>query len=314
MELQIPFSLLFFAAIFFLFFKALRSSNSLDTNKKLLPQPWKLPLIGHMHHLIGALPHRAVANLAEKLGPVFYLQLGEVPAVVISSPHLAKEVMKTHDLAFADRPKLLTAEIIAYNYTDIAFAPYGEYWRQIRKICVLELLSAKKVQSFRSIREEESWNLIESIDMQTSKSINLSDKTFTLINNIICRVAVGSRCKEQATLIALIEEIVSLSGGFDVVDIFPSVKVLHVVAGMRKKLVKLHKKIDQIFDSIVDDHQERRAAGHIIDNEDLLDVILRLKEDGGLQFPLTSDNVKAVILVSNNFMQNLGLSLQKFLR
>ncbi|CAH1440161.1 unnamed protein product [Lactuca virosa] len=266
MELEIPFFLLFFvAAIFFLFFKSHRSSNSLDTTTKLPPQPWKLPLIGHMHHLIGALPHRAVANLAEKLGPVFRLQLGEVSAVVISSPHLAKVVMKTHDLSFADRPKLLTAEIIAYNYTDIAFAPYGEYWRQIRKICTLELLSVKKVQSFRSIREEES-------------------------------VAVGSRCKDQATLTALLEEIIALSGGFDVADIFPSVKVLHVVSGVRKKLVKLHKKMDQILDSIVAEHQERRAGGHIIDNEDLVDVLLRLKDDGGLQFPLTSANVKAVIL------------------
>lgn len=253
-----------------------------------------------MHHLTGALPHRALANLAEKLGPVFRLQLGEVSAVVISSSHLAKEVMKTHDLSFADRPKLLSAEIVAYNYKDIAFAPYGEYWRQIRKICTLELLSVKKVQSFRSIREQESWNLIESMAMamQTSKIINLSEKTFTLLNSIIYRVAVGSRCNDQETLTALLEEVIVLSGGFDVADVFPSVKVLHVVSGVRSKLVKLHMKIDQILDNIVAEHQERRKGGHIIDNEDLVDVLLRLKDDGGLQFPLTSDNVKAVILVS----------------
>ncbi|KAI3498897.1 hypothetical protein L1887_34683 [Cichorium endivia] len=297
MELQSPLSLLFFAAIFFLlFFKWFRSSNSLNTHKTLPPQPWRLPLLGHMHHLIGSLPHRALGNLADKLGPVFRLQLGEVSAVVISSPLLAKEVMKTHDISFANRPKLLSAEIIAYNCTDIAFSPYGEYWRQIRKICILELLSAKKVQSFRSIREEESWNLIESIVMQGSEPINLSRKISTLINKIISRVAFGSRRNHQASLIPLIEEIIALSGGFDVVDIFPSVKVLHVVCGVRNKLVKLHKKIDQIIDSVVAEHQERRAGGHGKDNEDLLDVMLRLKDDGGLQFPLTSDNVKAVML------------------
>ncbi|KAL4586553.1 hypothetical protein LXL04_011190 [Taraxacum kok-saghyz] len=297
MELQSLFSFLFFPVIFFyLLFKTFRSSKSLDKTKKLAPQPWKLPLIGHMHHLIGALPHHALGKLAEKLGPIIRLQLGEVSAVVITSPHLAKEVMKTHDLSFADRPKLLGAEIIAYNYTDIAFSPYGEYWRQIRKICVFELLSVKKVQSFRSIREEESWNLIESMTMNASKSINLSEMTFKLLNNIICRVTVGSRCKDQATLIALFEDIIALSSGFDVADIFPSVKLLHVVSGARKKLVKLHKKMDKIFDNIIVEHQEHRASGHNIDNEDLLDVILRLKDDGGLQSPLTSDNVKAIML------------------
>ncbi|CAH1439889.1 unnamed protein product [Lactuca virosa] len=296
MELQISFSLLLFLPLFLFLIKRFRSSNSNDINKKLPPQPWKLPLLGHLHHLLGALPHHALGNLADKLGPVIRLQLGEVSAVIVSSPIFAKEVMKTHDLSFANRPKLLNAEIIGYNYTDIVFSPYGDYWRQMRKICILELLSAKKVRSFHSVREEESWNLIQSIGMQGSKTINLTQKIFMMTNVIACRVAVGSRCKDQALLLALIQETVSLAGGFDLSDLFPSVKVLHFLTGMRNKLVKIRKKIDHILDSIISEHEERRAAGQNNHNEDLLDVLLRLKVDGGLEFPITSDNVKAVIV------------------
>lgn len=178
MELYLFFSFIFFIATFFFFviiIKWFRNFNSLiDTNKNFPPQPWKLPLIGHMHHLIGAPPHQALRNLAEKLGPVVRLQLGQLSTVIISSPHFAKEIMKTHDLSFANRPKLLCIEIVGYNYTSIAFSPYGEYWRQMRKICVLELLSAKKVQSFQSIRDEESWNLIASMGMETVKDSEFS--------------------------------------------------------------------------------------------------------------------------------------------
>ncbi|PWA47485.1 cytochrome P450 [Artemisia annua] len=301
MELEIPFFLfLFIVALFFWFTKLKKTNNNLP------PQPWKLPFIGHLHHLIGALPHRALGNLAQKLGPIFYLQLGEVSAVVISSPVLAKQVLKTHDLVFADRPKILSAEIVGYNYKDIVFAPYGEYWRQMRKICILELLSAKKVRSFHSVREEESWKLIEDIRVHESKPINLTHKIFTMMNVIATRVAVGSRFKDQRTLLALIEEIIALSGGFDVSDLFPSFKLIHLVTGMRKKLTTIHDKIDKMFDSIILDHQEqRRPDGQNDHNEDLLDVLLRLKDEGAFQFPLTLDHIKAVLVVSDKLYQNV---------
>ena len=92
-----------------------------------------------------------------------HLQLGELSNVIISSPEAAQEVMKTHDLNFASRPYFPASRILFYDFTDIGFAPYGDYWRQQLKICTLELLSAKRVQSFRAIREEEVSNFMASI-------------------------------------------------------------------------------------------------------------------------------------------------------
>ncbi|XP_071720521.1 cytochrome P450 71AV8-like [Rutidosis leptorrhynchoides] len=296
MDLQYLISfLIFFTNLLFFIINWFRTIN--NTNDHLPPQPWKLPILGHAHHLIGSQPHIALANLAEKLGPIVHLQLGEISAIIISSPSFAKQIMKNHDISFANRPKLLSADIIGYNYTDIVFSPYGDYWRQMRKICVLELLSAKKVQSFRSLREQESWKLIESITNEVSTSVNLSDKVLTMVNTIMCKVAVGSRCKDQGTFIALIEDPIQFSSGFDVSDLFPSSKLLPLVTGTKNKFLKLRNKIDKILDDIISDHQERRAGKRINhENEDLLDVLLRLKNDGGLEVPITTDNIKAVIL------------------
>jgi cytochrome P450 len=294
MDTRFLFSPFFYASSIF-FFIIIISRLRNKKLRKLPPQPWKLPLVGHIHHLVGGQPHHVLKKLAQKLGPIFQLQLGEVSAIVISSPALAKEIMKTHDIAFATRPQQLSVEIMAYNYINIAFSPYGDYWRQMRKICVLELLSAKKVQSFRSIREQESWNLVESLGKNGSKNaINLSSMIFALVNQIISRVTIGSNCKDQAMLIELIEEAMILTGGFDVGDLFPSIKSLPLITSARKQLVKLHKKIDHILDSIILDHQQRRVGNH--ENEDLVDVLLRIKDDGDLQVPLSFDSVKAVIL------------------
>ncbi|XVF86296.1 hypothetical protein PTKIN_Ptkin18bG0028600 [Pterospermum kingtungense] len=85
-----------------------------------------------------------------------HLQLGQVSTEVVSSPEIAKEIMKTHDIIFAYRPLLVVLTITTYGYTDIAFALYGNYWRQLQKLCMTKLLSVTRVQSFQSIREEEA--------------------------------------------------------------------------------------------------------------------------------------------------------------
>ncbi|KAJ0765196.1 putative premnaspirodiene oxygenase [Helianthus annuus] len=286
MELYIPLSLIIFILTFFYLFTKLKTSTSSHTNNyNLPPQPWKLPLIGHLHHLLGSLPHIALTNLSQNLGPIIHLRLGEFTSVVISSPDLAKQVMKANNLSFANRPKLLSAEIVGYNYTDITFSPYGEYWRQMRKICILELLGAKKVRSFESIRDQESWRLVECMANEGKVTVNLTKKIYATINVIATRVAVGSRYKDHGMLVELIEQAVSLAGGFDVSDLFPSFKMLHLVTGMRGKLMKIHGKVDKMLEGIISDHQECRAGGGRAEqNEDLLDVLLRLRDDGGLQF------------------------------
>ncbi|MFQ6650677.1 hypothetical protein Gotur_023183, partial [Gossypium turneri] len=61
----------------------------------------------------------------------------------------------THGLIFANKPYMIVVDVITYGYRDIVMAPYGNCWRQVRKICTVELLTAKRVQSFESIRQEE---------------------------------------------------------------------------------------------------------------------------------------------------------------
>ncbi|VAH22793.1 unnamed protein product [Triticum turgidum subsp. durum] len=75
------------------------------------------------------------------------LQLGQVPTLVVSSREGAREVMKNHDTMFATRPLSTTMRVLSYGGQDIVFAPYGEYWRQLRKIAVSELFTARRVLS-----------------------------------------------------------------------------------------------------------------------------------------------------------------------
>ena len=120
-----------------------KRSKAEARNSRLPPGPRKLPIIGNYHQwaLAGSLPHYSFSDLAKKYGPIIQLQLGEILAVLISSPDAAKEVLQTHDLVFAQQPRTLAMEVISDDHPGIIASPYGEYWRQMRKICVVELLS-----------------------------------------------------------------------------------------------------------------------------------------------------------------------------
>ncbi|CAK9166891.1 unnamed protein product [Ilex paraguariensis] len=304
MEFQVPSIstllafLLFLIVVFRITVKRATANNS---TPKLPPGPWQLPLIGNMHQLLGSLTHHILRDLAKKYGPLMHLKLGEVSTVIVSSPEIAKQVMKTHDIIFSNRPYLLASWIISYESTNIVFSPYGDYWRQLRKICIMELLTSRRVQSFRSIREEETLNLIRSISSNGITPINLSKKIFSLTYAITARAAFGRNRKEQEAFISLINEAIKLAGGFSLCDMYPSLKFLQVISGMRPRLENIHKRIDEILENIVKEHKEKEKStktGEEAAEEDLVDILLKFQKHGDLEIPLTDSNIKAVILVS----------------
>ncbi|XP_018819235.2 cytochrome P450 71D8-like [Juglans regia] len=305
--LQILLSFPTLSWLFFLFILVLyckRSSKAKDQiHRKLPPGPWKLPLIGNLHQLVfSSLPHHSLTKLALKYGPIMQVQLGEVLAIVVSSPEIAKEVLHTHDTVFINRPTNLAVEILSYGYSGIVFTPYGDYWRQIRKISVMELLSAKRVQSFRSIREEEALNLVESVSLSGGLAINLSEKILSMTYGVTSRAAIGAKCRQEKEFISLVKEILLMSGGFDVPNLFPSLKFLGFLTGMKPTLEKMHRKTDRILEDIIKQKMERStnssSAGYAqsAEHEDLVDVLLKLQENGGLDFDITRDHIKAMTL------------------
>ncbi|XP_006367128.2 premnaspirodiene oxygenase-like isoform X2 [Solanum tuberosum] len=293
---------LFISFLFFLIHK-LRIKTKKSRNKKILPPgPWRLPIIGSVHHLTKGIPHHVLKNLSQKFGPIMYLQLGEVPTIVVSSPHMAQKIMKTHDLAFASRSQTMLGKIFCYDCTDIAFSPYGEYWRHMRKLCIMELLSGKMVKSFSPIRLDELSSLVSSIKSMENTPINVSEKLFWFMNSVTCRSSFGKACKDQnEAMISLIHGVLSLAGGFELADLYPSKKFLSGISGMGSKLIEARNKVDTVLDKVIDVHRENHANGKKCNaecgsNEDLIDVFFRVMGTGELPFTLTNNNIKAVIL------------------
>ncbi|KAL8544488.1 hypothetical protein ACS0TY_004885 [Phlomoides rotata] len=274
-------------------------SKTCKPKMNLPPGPRKLPIIGNLHLLAGSNPtHRTLADLAKKYGPLMHLQLGEVGAIVVSSPETAKHFLKTYDIIFASRPSLLAPEINCYGSMDIAFAPYGAYWRQLRKICTLELFTAKRVRSFRRIREEEVLDVCKWIALHEGSKINLAERLEKANLGIMIRAALGKRCGEVGTvLVDVIKEAVDFLTVFNVADVYPSMKFLRYFSGMKRKIERHHRILDRITDGIIEERKQGDGNKGEDDGElDLLGVLLRLQGDPSLEIPLTTENIKSVLL------------------
>nr|CAD1824194.1 unnamed protein product [Ananas comosus var. bracteatus] len=185
--------------------------------------------------------------------------------------------------------------------------PYGPYWRQLRKICVVELLSAKRVRGFAALREEEIARALRGISSSASR-VNLSERVYALAYAITSRAAFGAECRHLGRFEAAAKRAIKAASGFAVADLFPSLGFLGALTGTSAGIERTHRELDGIIEEIIGEHEEKRerakkkgeeGEGEGEGEEDLLDVLLRLKEEG-VSFdsetpPLTRENVKAVI-------------------
>ncbi|CAN6324828.1 unnamed protein product [Urochloa humidicola] len=262
---------------------------------RLPPGPWKLPVIGSMHHLVNVLPHRALRELAGVHGPLMMLQLGETtPLVVASSREMARKVLKTHDANFATRPKLLGGEIVLYRWADILFSPSGEYWRKLRQLCAAEVLSPKRVLSFRHIREQEMASEVERIRAAgPSTAVDLSAVFHNIANGIVARASFGNVQRNPDEFLSALKAGVTLTSGFKIPDLFPTWRsALAAATGMRRALEEVHRTVDATLDEIIRERKRIRdndAGGEA--EENLVDVLIGQQE----RFDLSEDTIKAVI-------------------
>lgn len=238
------------------------------------------------------------------------LKLGNVPTLVVSSADAAREIMKTNDAIFANRPKTRMFGKLTYDFKDVALAPYGEYWRQTKSILVLHLLSNKRVQSFRAVREEEISLLIEKIQQScSSSSVNLSEMFAKLTNDIICRVALGRKYGEGEggrKFKKLIGEMLELLGVNNMEDYIPWLAWVNRVNGLDAKAERVTKQFDDFLEGVIEEHINRKKKGsaeHSLENEDqkdFVDVLLWVQKENMIGFPIDRVCIKALILDAFN--------------
>ncbi|GMH14899.1 hypothetical protein Nepgr_016740 [Nepenthes gracilis] len=275
--------------------------------RKPYPQgPKGLPIIGNMM-MMDQLTHRGLANLAKKYGGLFHLRMGFLHMVSVSSPEIARQVLQVQDNIFSNRPATIAISYLTYDRADMAFAHYGPFWRQMRKLCVMKLFSRKRAESWQSVRDEVD-TIVRAVAGGSGTPVNVGEFVFALTRNITYRAAFGTSSTEgQDDFISILQEFSKLFGAFNIADFIPFLGWIDP-QGFNKRLVKARQSLDGFIDKIIDDHMEKKKKGNLATEEvldDMVDELLAFyseepkvseSDDPQGAIKLTRDNIKAIIM------------------
>ncbi|CAL9226172.1 unnamed protein product [Arabidopsis halleri] len=289
-------SLFFTTFLAFLILKSfLKRTTTTKPNRP--PSPWRLPVIGNLHQL-SLHPHRSFRSLSLRYGPLMLLHFGRVPTLVVSSADVAHDVMKTHDLKFANRPKTKAVDIIMNGGRDVAFSSYGEYWRQMKSLCTVHLLGKQMVRSFEKVRQEEVNSVMEKLEKASSSSlpVNLSDVLLNMSNDVICRIAMGrkySREENTNDFENQLRKVMELLGAFPVGDYIPGLAWIDKVRGLDRKMEEVSKTFVEFLERVVQEHVDE---GENKETFDFVDMLLRIQREKTNGFELDRSDIRLIIL------------------
>ncbi|CAO2840540.1 unnamed protein product [Amaranthus hypochondriacus] len=296
---------LFLPFLLFLLFVYKILYTSFKNDKNTPPSPPKLPIIGNLHQL-GSLPHRSLHSLSQLYGDLMLLHLGSRPTLVVSSPDMAQQIMKTHDKVFSNRPKSHISSRIFYDGKDIAFSSYGEYWRRIRSVCVLQLLSNKKVQSFRTLREQEASLIVEKIMKCSNSLVNLREIVILYTNDVICRASLGRKFSggddEGSKFKKLLNDTMRLIGYFSFEDMIPWLGWIDRIMGLKGEVEDVAQGLDEIIGKVVIEYQNKlgyknntlgKKDGKRENIDNFVEILLQFQKENN---DIPVESIKAIIL------------------
>ncbi|WZZ26487.1 hypothetical protein YC2023_009888 [Brassica napus] len=289
---MISISLCFATILAFLFLNQILKRGA-TSNRNRPPSPRRLPLIGNLHQL-SLHPHRSLSNLSLRYGPLMLLHFGRVPIIVVSSADIAHDVMKTHDLKFANRPKTKAVDIIMNGGRDVAFSSYGKYWRQMKSVCSIHLLSKKLVRSFENIREAEIVAMMEKLEKASSSSlpVNLSESLLSLTNNVICRIAMGRKYSLEENPMDfgnLLRTLMELPVG----DYIRGLAWIDKIRGLDRKMEEVCRTFMEFLEGVLQEHVDE---GEKKETFDFVDMLLRIQRDKTNGFELDRSDIRLIML------------------
>ncbi|KAK6262961.1 hypothetical protein QUC31_008777 [Theobroma cacao] len=272
----------------------------------LPPGPRGLPLVGYLPFL-GTDLHIVFTELAGIYGPIFKLWLGNKLCVVISSPLLAKEVVRVQDKTFSERDPPIAAQVITYGCNDIVFDSYSSpSWKRKRTVLASEMLTNASIKACYGLRREQVMKTIGDVYKNVGKPIDIGELSFLTAINAIMGMLWGGKLRGEKT--ATIEgrfkeistELMVLLGKPNLSDFLP-VLARFDIQGIERGMKKISHLFDQVLESVIELRMNYMATEKEKDDaksepKDFLQFLLELKDNEDRASSITMNQLKGMLM------------------
>ncbi|XP_019195210.1 PREDICTED: geraniol 8-hydroxylase-like isoform X1 [Ipomoea nil] len=259
-------------------------SSSKSVGKRLPPGPVPLPVIGNLHFL-GEQPHKSLARLAQKYGPVMNLKLGMLNTVVISSSAMAQQALQKQDLAFSTHRSIPNA-LLANNHSQfsVTLLPVASKWRALRKIMNSNIFSGNRLNTNQQLRAKKIQELIIYCQKssQVGEAVDIGRAIFRttlnlLSNTIFSKDLTDPYSDSGKEFKDLVWNMMVEAGKPNLVDYFPFLEKFDP-QGIRRRLTGHFTKALDLFQDLIDERlEERKVKGN--KNDDALDSLLNVSQE-----------------------------------
>lgn len=282
-----------------------RSKKS--TYNRLPPGPPGWPIFGNMFQL-GSMPHKTFADLKKTYGPIIWLRIGAINTMVLQSSKTAAELFKNHDLSFVERT--VTEAMKAHNFdkSSLALAPYGSYWRVMKRVMTVEMLVNKRINETTDIRRKCIDDLVSWIEKEAAgagekswQGIHLAHfvflASFNMLGNLmLSRDLVDRESEEGTEFFSAMVSLMEWGGHPNMADLFPWLRWLDP-QGLRRRSDRDMGKTMQIVSKFVKERLQERQMGGGQRKKDFLEVLLEFDGNGKDEHvKLTENDINIIIM------------------
>ncbi|CAH8325207.1 unnamed protein product [Eruca vesicaria subsp. sativa] len=267
----------------------------------LPPSPPSLPVIGHLHHLLSVPSHKSFQKVSSKYGPLLHLRAFTIPIVLVSSGSMAYEILRTHGLNFAtrDREVPIMEKSILFGSFGFISAPYGDYWKFMKKLLVTKLLGSHSLERTRLIRGEElkSFRAMLFDKAAKNEAVDVGEEMMKLTNNSICRMIMGRKCSEEngeaEQIRSLVTKSLSLVKKFLIASTVGRLLKKLGISLFEKEIMEVSQRYDELLEKIIKEHEENPNQK---EDRDMMDVLLEVCADDNAEFKISRNQIKALFV------------------